>query len=132
MAVSVDQLRTALKAGTSTQETESLTRLLALSNCLVLEAAPSAPAVIQDQAVVQLAGYLFDQPTSPGGRMWSNALANAGALHLLSRWRVRGASVIRPATTVAVPPNSEELDDRLSDVERVLRDHTLLWGGGLK
>ena len=55
--------------------------------------APSAPAEIQNEAVVRLAGYLFDTPFQQF-RGNQNAFRNAGSAGILDRYREIGASVV--------------------------------------
>ena len=71
---------------------DTLERILAASIAIVEKEAPDAPDAIKDQAVVQLAGYLYDQPTS-GTISTANAFRNSGAQLLLRLFVVRGALI---------------------------------------
>lgn len=94
MALTVAQLRTAVRAGDSTEETEILTRLLAVGNEVVGRYAAGAPDTVKEEAVIRFAAYLFDQPNVSRGAGYSNALRHSGAQALLSEWRERRAGVI--------------------------------------
>lgn len=96
MAVSVIQLAGALRIGDGTTEPEEpllaiLTRLKAVAEALVTVEANAAPDSIQDEAVVRIAGYLYDAPTSPGSDQYAAAMVNSGAGGLLARWVNRRA-----------------------------------------
>ena len=97
VTLTIAQLATALRVGTSTEEAEILTRLLAASTETVGLYAPSAPDAIANEAVVRLAGYLYDQP-NVGGRGTTNALRNSGATALLAQWRVQRATLLTGET----------------------------------
>ena len=98
MAVTITaaDLATAIRLGTSTEETAQATRLLAVATAIVERYAQSAPEAVQNQAVVQVAGYLYDQPAASQGAGTANALRNSGAASLLTPWRS-----IRAGTTAA-------------------------------
>ena len=92
VTLTVDQLRNALRAGDTTEETEILTRLLAVATETIGLYAPDAPDAIANEASVRLAGYLFDAPNvSPQG---TNALRNSGAQAMLALWRVQRVTVL--------------------------------------
>lgn len=90
VTLTVDQLRNGVRAGDSAEETEILTRLLAVATAAVEQYATSAPAAVQNEAVVRLSGYLYDQPNAP--RSGTNALRHSGAWALLAQWRVQRAT----------------------------------------
>ena len=93
MAVTITaaQLAAALRLSGTTEETNEVTRLLAVATELVTNHAPDAPDAVANEAVVRLAGYLFDQPFAPGTERYANAFRNSGAASLLVRYRVRRA-----------------------------------------
>ena len=93
MAVTITavELRAALRLGDTPEETTEATRLLATATELVTNHAPDAPDAVANEAVVRLAGYLFDQPFSPSTERYANAFRNSGAASLLVRYRVRRA-----------------------------------------
>ena len=93
MAVTVGQLAAALRVTQGENPAEpllsELTRLLGVGQALVDLWAPAAPTIIKDEAVVLVAGYLFDKPSSPAsGRAYANAFGSSGAQALLSPWFV--------------------------------------------
>ena len=85
------QLATAIRVGDSADETTQVTRLLATATAMVVKHAPNAPDAIQDEAVIRLAGYLYDAPQSPGGSNFAAIGRNSGAWALLLPWRVHRA-----------------------------------------
>ena len=84
-----------MRVGDSTEETAEVTRLLALGTQMVKDYLrgefPSAPDVIVNEAVIRLAGYLYDQPTSGRGDAFANALRSSGAARILLPHRVHRA-----------------------------------------
>ena len=97
MAVTVEDLAVAIRlsadgTGLATGQTNILTRLLGVANAFIALLAPDAPDAIKDEAVVRMAGYLYDVP--PAGRrdVFANSFVNSGAGALLSRWAPKAAS----------------------------------------
>ena len=94
MALTVAQLSAALRIGDGTAEPEEpvlsiLTRLKGVGEALVENDAPDAPDAIKDEAVIRVAGYLYDQPEAPSMAGYASAMKNSGAASLLSRWGKR-------------------------------------------
>ena len=92
MAVTVEDLAVALRLSTDGTDLDAaqsalLTRLLGVGTAHVTLLASGAPEDVQDEAVVRLAAYLYDQPL---GRRdaFANAWVNSGAGALVSRWQV--------------------------------------------
>ena len=94
VTLSIDELRDGIRAGDTQQETDVITRLLLVGTALVQKHAPNAPEAVQNEAVVRLAGYLFDQPAATSRQGYSSALRNSGARALLLAWRVVGVGVV--------------------------------------
>lgn len=87
------QLATAIRLGSDPDETAQAERLLALASEAVTRHAPDAPDVVQDEAVIRLAGYYFDQPQAASGSGWADALRNSGARALLLPYRTHRAGL---------------------------------------
>ena len=68
-----------------------LTRLLAVSEAFVDQAAPDCPEAIRDEVLVRMAAYLYDAPTSSSGDRYAAAWRNSGAQSLASRFIQRRA-----------------------------------------
>ena len=71
-----------------------LDRIVATSTAMVEKFAPDAPVAIKDEAVVRLAGWLYDSDPSganPGGPV---ALRASGAASILGGYRVRRGGLI--------------------------------------
>lgn len=81
-------------------------RLLPVAGALVLQYAPNAPDVIQNEAVIRVCGYLSQQPECaqrsdrigdvetqwmPGN---VSALRHSGAMALLTYWKARRGGAI--------------------------------------
>ena len=96
MAVTADMLTRALRAGTDTDTRAEVTRLVSVAQALVETylSGASAPEAVQDEAVIRLASYLFDQPTVSAGLPFANAGRNSGAWSLLAPYRVQRAASI--------------------------------------
>ena len=73
-----------------------ITRLLAAITAIVERRAPLAPSEVQNQAVIQMAVYLFEQPTAARQSANANPFVNSGAAFLLSSWIVRRAAAADP------------------------------------
>ena len=91
VALTVDQLREAVRAGDSAAETAILTRLLKVGKAIVKRYAPEAPTEIKEEACIRMAGYLLDQPNAGRGVAFGDALGNSGAAVLLAPFRVHRA-----------------------------------------
>ena len=98
MAVDItkEALLDALRLGTTDAENAQGKRLLAYATEAVEKHAPGedVPVTIQNEAVVRLAGYLFDQPTAGRGAAYANALRNSGAAAILSPYRIHRAGSV--------------------------------------
>ena len=64
-----------------------ISRLLASATTIVERYAPNAPTAIQNEAVVRVAGYLYDAPPGASART-ASAMRDSGAMALLSPWRI--------------------------------------------
>ena len=96
MAITITsaQLAAALRVGDSAEETAEITRLLGYATAAVTKHAVNAPEEIANEAVVRLAGYLFDSPTAARGATFANALTNSGAAAALLPYRVHRAGLV--------------------------------------
>ena len=74
---------TALEEPTATV----VNRVLAAATEMVTDYAPDAPDAMHDEAVVRLAGFLFDAPPGASQR-YTNPFHDSGAQSLLARYRV--------------------------------------------
>ena len=108
MALTLEQLQTAVRAGDSAEEREILTRLLAVGTAHVERHAPDAPAPVKEESVVRVAGYLFDMPNAGRGIGYASALRNSGAASLLLPWRVHRAGSIGEVVAAAAASGSPE------------------------
>ena len=97
VSLTVAQLAAALRVGDSAEETAEVMRLLAYATEAVTKHAPAAPDVVQNEAVVRLAGYLFDQPMASRASAYANAMRNSGAARMLLPYVVHGAGSVADA-----------------------------------
>ena len=91
VTLTAEQLAAAIRVGDSPEETAEVERLLAYASEAVTKHAPAAPDVVQNEAVVRLAGYLFDMPQASRGSAYANALRSSGAARLLLPYVIHGA-----------------------------------------
>ena len=87
VTLTVAQLAAAMRLGSTTDETAEATRLLAYATAAVVKHAPDAPDAVQNEAVIRLAAYLFDQPTAGRYTGHANAMRNSGAAAILLPYR---------------------------------------------
>ena len=71
-----------------------LTRLLAVCRETVDKRAPAAPETVRDEAVIRMAGYLYDAPEAAAGDRFASAFRNSGAYALIAPWAARRAGAI--------------------------------------
>lgn len=90
-------LAAALRLGDSAVETAQVNRLLAYATGAVEKFAPHAPIEAKGEAVIRLAGYLFDMPYAGRGVNYANALRNSGAAAILLPYRVHRAGSVADA-----------------------------------
>ena len=89
-----------------------LTQLLSWANGVVDNRAPGAPEEARDEAVVQLAGYLYDKPPAARGAGFGNAWEYSGAANILRTWTRRRGIVLE--SDIGVPGGVPGRGDALS------------------
>ena len=94
VTLSVEELRAALRLGSTDAETAEATRLLAYSSAAITKHVPDAPDAVHNESCVRLSGYLFDQPNAGRGAAYANALRNSGAAAILLPYRVHRAGAV--------------------------------------
>ena len=87
MAVTTDNLITALRLGDTTEEREIAERLRLAALEVVNREAPSAPDALKDEGVIRLAAYWYDQPNAHRGAAFANSFRNSGAQSILAPYR---------------------------------------------
>lgn len=106
MAVTVSQLAAALRitkdptAPVAEPRLGILTRILNFAQAEVSARAPDAPAAVADQAVVQLAAYIYDSPNAGSRGSFANSWENSGAPVILRRYLLRRGVVVAPSGQV--------------------------------
>ena len=95
------QLAAAMRVGTSPEETEQVTRLLAYSTESISrhlgDAYADTPETIVNEAAIRMCGYLWDQPYASRGATYANTLQNSGAAAMLLPYRVHRAGSVSEA-----------------------------------
>ena len=94
MAVSVADLAVGLRlsadgVGLPTAQENILTRLLGVAEAHVTLLAAGAPEAVQDEAIIRMAGYLYDTPSAGRRDSYANSFVNSGAGALLTFWTPR-------------------------------------------
>ena len=115
--ITVEALQDALRLGTTDAETAQATRLLAYATEAVEKHAPGedVPVTIQNEAVVRLSGYLFDQPTAGRGAAYANALRNSGAAAILSPYRIHRAGSVEGSVAAQAAADEPHVDQIARD-----------------
>ena len=89
MAVTITraQLAQRLRLGRTQTELDETDELLAYATEAVIHHAPDAPDVVHNQAVYQIAGYVYDRPFASVDTRFANVLRNSGAAAVLLPYR---------------------------------------------
>ena len=66
-----------------------LTRLVGVAEAHAGLIVPNAPEAVQDEIIIRMASYLYDQPTAARGLNYANAWGHSGAAALAHRWIVQ-------------------------------------------
>ncbi|MYA99310.1 MAG: hypothetical protein F4118_10560, partial [Acidimicrobiaceae bacterium] len=118
MAITVAELAAAIRVGTSTEETAQVTRLKAVGETIIENYADAAPDAIKDEALIRLAGFLYDAPNVA----YANALTGSGAASLLLPYRTHRAGIVESSGGTVRAPSTQGVDvDEVNDLidERV-------------
>ena len=91
VTISAADLAAALRLGDSAEELAQVTRLLAYATEAVEKHSPLAPEAVQNEAVIRVAGYLYDMPTSSRGAGYAAVLRNSAAGSILLPYRIHRA-----------------------------------------
>ena len=92
MAITVADVAVSLRLiGDNTQELPPgllaiLTRYVGVAEAHTGLIVPSAPEAVQDEIIIRMASYLYDQPPAARGLNYANAWGNSGAAALAHRW----------------------------------------------
>jgi len=88
------------------EEIATLTRLVAVAAAHAERWAPNAPEAILNEAVIRMAGYLYDSPTAHAGN-YAGAFSRSGAEAVLAPWRNHRAGVLGGGPAAAAIPEHE-------------------------
>ena len=101
VTLTIAQLSAAVRLGDTAEETAQATRLLNLATQAIAKHAPDAPDVVQNEAVIRVAGYLYDAPQASAGAGFADILRNSGAAALLLPYRIHRAGSTAEAVAAA-------------------------------
>lgn len=94
VTLTVEQLRAAVRYGSSSDELVELTRILTYATEAVTKYAPTASDVAHDEAAIRLSAYILDQPNASRAAGYANAGQNSGAWSMLLPFRVHRAGSV--------------------------------------
>lgn len=105
VTITVAQLASAIRVGSTAEETAEVTRLLAyateaISNHLG-DAFADTPDVVVNEAAVRLVGYLYDSPHASARDSFAFALRNSGAGRMLAPYQVHRLGTTGEAAAAA-------------------------------
>lgn len=111
MAVTVTELHAALRLGDGTAPPAEpvlgiLNRLSMVASEVVSDYAPSAPEVVQDQAIINIVAYLYSSDPAGSRNLYTNAITQSGAATLLDIFRVPRARQVK-GTGAATTPSGD-------------------------
>ena len=105
LTLTVPELLSALRMGSTTEETQEATRLLSYATTAIKQflgaAYADTPSEVVNEAAIRWCGYLFDMPFASRGTAFSSAITNSGAGAILLPYRVHRAGSVAEATTAA-------------------------------
>ena len=146
LTLTVPELLSALRMGSTPEETQEATRLLSYANTSIKQflgdAYDDTPASVVNEAAIRWTGYLFDQPFASRGTAFASALTNSGAGSILLPYRVHRAGSVAEATAAAQEAIGSEsnpvIDVQVSGssmtvtfADGTTRDETLPSGDGM-
>ena len=95
MAVDVDALAAALRGDRDAETNSILSRLQGVGAALVeRHGGDGVPEAVQDEAVIRVAAYLYDQPQAGSAGRYAAAWRNSGAAALVSPWKERRLGIV--------------------------------------
>ena len=105
LTLTVPQLLSALRMGSTTEETQEATRLLSYATTAIEkylgDAYEDTPEAVVNEAAIRWTGYLFDMPFASRGTHFSSAITNSGAGAILLPYRVHAAGSVAEAVSAA-------------------------------
>ena len=105
LTLTVPELLSALRMGSTTEETQEATRLLSYATTAIKQflgdTYADTPSEVVNEAAIRWCGYLFDMPFASRGTAFSSAITNSGAGAILLPYRVHRAGSVAEATAAA-------------------------------
>ena len=106
VTLTTSQLLSALRMGSTPEETQEATRLLSYATTAIEKylgdaAYADTPESVVNEASIRWTGYLFDMPFASRGTAFSSAITNSGAGAILLPYRVHRAGSVAEATAAA-------------------------------
>ena len=75
VTISIAELANAMRVGSTTEETQEVTRLLAYATVAVVRHAETAPDEVHNEACIRLCSYYFDMPNAGRGMAYARRFA---------------------------------------------------------
>ena len=94
ISLTIAELLAALRLTDTPEELAEATRLHALASEVTTTTAPDAPDVVQNECVVRLAAFLYDQPNAAPGDSYANAWRASGAARLALPYVIHRAGLV--------------------------------------
>ena len=108
--ITIPELLSALRMGSTPEETAEATRLLGYATEAISRhlgsAYGSTPESVVGEAAIRLSGYLFDQPYASRGTGHAASLANSGAGSILLPYKIARAGSVSEAAVLAAQSGS--------------------------
>ena len=105
VTLTTSELLSALRMGSTPEETQEATRLLSYATTAIEkylgDAYEDTPEAVVNEASIRWTGYLFDMPFASRGTAFSSAITNSGAGAILLPYRVHAAGNVAEATAAA-------------------------------
>ena len=106
VTLTTSQLLSALRMGSTPEETQEATRLLSYATTAIEKylgdaAYADTPESVVNEASIRWTGYLFDMPFASRGSAFASAITNSGAGSILLPYRVHAAGSVAEAVSAA-------------------------------
>ena len=117
ITLTIAELLAALRLTDTTEELAEATRLHALASEITTTTAPDAPDVVQNECVVRLAAYLYDQPNAAPGDSYANAWRASGAGRLALPYIIHRAGLTGEEAAAVAQNAVGTISNAVTDVQ---------------
>ena len=130
ITLTIAELLAALRLTDTTEELAEATRLHALASEIVTTTAPDAPDVVQNECVIRLAAYLYDQPNAAPGDSYANAWRASGAARLALPYIIHRAGLAGGDAVAAAQGAVGTVGNPVTDVDYTGSTLTITFADG--